>query len=101
FYISTVSIQELIHLHKRGKIKTKWKRVEDILPDIETKLEILPVKKEHLVMYSKLSTSESHNDPNDHVIISQAITEKMTLISSDHKFEDYVKQNLNLIFNCR
>jgi PIN domain nuclease of toxin-antitoxin system len=101
FYVSTISIQEIIHLYKRDKIKTPWKKVEEILPSIETSFEILPVKKEHLVTYSKLSTLESHNDPNDHVIISQAITEKITLISSDQKFEGYVKQKLDFIFNSR
>jgi PIN domain nuclease of toxin-antitoxin system len=101
-YVSTISIQEIIHLYKKkGKIKTTWKSADDILPSIELNFEILPVKKEHLITYSKLSTTEYHNDPNDHVIISQAITEKMVLISSDHKFEEYVKQKLDLIFNSR
>jgi PIN domain nuclease of toxin-antitoxin system len=101
FYVSTVSIQEVIHLYKRNKIKTPWKRAEEIIPSIEAAFEILPVKKEHLATYSKLSTTESHNDPNDHVIISQAITEKITLISSDQKFEGYVVQKLDFIFNSR
>jgi hypothetical protein len=26
FYVSTISIQEIIYLYKRGKIKTKWKK---------------------------------------------------------------------------
>jgi PIN domain nuclease of toxin-antitoxin system len=100
-YVSTVSIQEIIHLYKRNRIETQWEKAEDILPSIEAAFEILPVRKEHLITYSKLSTPEHHNDPNDHVIISQAITEKMVLISSDHKFEGYVKQKLDLIFNSR
>jgi PIN domain nuclease of toxin-antitoxin system len=100
-YVSTISIQEIIHLYKKDKIKNTWKKMEDILPSMELNFEILPVKKEHLLTYSKLSTPESHNDPNDHVIISQAITEKITLISSDHKFEGYVKQKLDFIFNSR
>jgi PIN domain nuclease of toxin-antitoxin system len=98
-YISTISIQEIIHLYKRNKIKTNWKKPEEILPSIDVNFEILPVKKEHLTTYSQLSTSEGHNDPNDHVIISQAITEKITLISSDRKFEGYTKQKLSFIFN--
>jgi PIN domain nuclease of toxin-antitoxin system len=102
FYVSTVSIQEIIYLYKRNKIKTRWKKTEDILPAIDAaNFEILPVKREHLVSYSKLSLGKSHNDPNDHLIISQAITEKITLISSDRQFEHYVKQNLNFIFNSR
>jgi PIN domain nuclease of toxin-antitoxin system len=102
FYVSMVSIQEIIHLYKRNKIVTNWKKAEDILPSIEAlHFEMLPVKREHLVTYSKLSTLEFHNDPNDHIIISQAITERITLISSDHKFEDYTKQKLSFLFNSR
>lgn len=102
FYVSTVSVRELIHLHKRGKIKGRWKKAEDILPSIEAMgYEILPVKREHLVAYSHLDLLINHNDPNDHIIISQAIAERMTLISSDRKFEPYVRQNLKFIFNER
>jgi PIN domain nuclease of toxin-antitoxin system len=102
FYISTVSIQEIIHLYKNNKIKTQWKKAEEILPSIDTvHFESLPVKREHLVTYSKLSTLNEHNDPSDHVIISQAITEGITLISSDQKFEHYTNQKLDFIFNSR
>ena len=100
-YVSTISIQEIIHLYKRNKIKTKWRIPEDILPSIEKNFEILPVKREHLVTYSGLSTPKEHNDPYDHVIISQAITERITLISSDNEFEGYISQKLDFIFNDR
>jgi PIN domain nuclease of toxin-antitoxin system len=92
-------------LHKRGKIKAGWKTPEDILPAMEAMdYEILSVKKEHLITYSKLSTMNAHNDPNDpndHIIISQAITERMILIGSDHQFVNYTKQKLRFIFNDR
>jgi PIN domain nuclease of toxin-antitoxin system len=102
FYISSISIQEIIHLYKKHKIETKWKKVEDILPSIwATNVEMLPVKREHLETYTKLVTVEAHNDPNDHIIISQAITERITLISSDRKFKEYVNQKLEFIFNSR
>ncbi|MDR0558833.1 MAG: type II toxin-antitoxin system VapC family toxin [Prevotellaceae bacterium] len=101
-YVSSVSVQEIIHLYKRNKIRTNWKSPEEIIPDIEAlNFELLPVKREHLVTYSNLSTAQSHNDPNDHVIISQAITERMTLISSDHEFGYYITQKLDFIFNSR
>ena len=102
FYVSTVSLQEIIHLYKNNRLQTGWKRVEEILPSIETiNIEILPVKKEHLMVFASLSTPANHNDPNDQIIISQAIAGKYTLISSDHKFESYTKQRLDFIFNCR
>lgn len=37
--------------------------------------------------------------PSDHIIIAHAITNRMPLISSDHKFKFYTKQGLDLIFN--
>jgi len=101
-YVSTVSLQEIIHLYKRGRIVTNWRRAEEILPSVESaNIEILPVKKEHLAVFASLSIPANHNDPNDQIIISQAIAGKYTLISSDHKFENYTKQRLDFIFNCR
>jgi PIN domain nuclease of toxin-antitoxin system len=92
FYISVISVQEIIHLHKQNKIKSTWKSPEDILPAIKaTGFEFLFLKEEHLSVY----------DPQDHLIISQAITEHITLISSDTKFAFYTTQKLNLLFNSR
>ncbi|MCL1932801.1 MAG: type II toxin-antitoxin system VapC family toxin [Candidatus Azobacteroides sp.] len=101
-YVSTASIQEIIYLYKKDKIKTQWKNPEEILPGIDAvHFELLPIKREHLATYSRLSISKSHNDPVDHIIISQAITERITLISSDQKFEHYTNQKLDFIFNSR
>ena len=47
----------------------------------------------------EINEIEEHNDPSDHVIIAQAITMRLPLISSDHKFPFYVKQGLDLIYN--
>jgi PIN domain nuclease of toxin-antitoxin system len=101
FYVSTVSLQEMIHLHQRGKLYSVVKRAEDILPAVEERFYLLPVKREHLATYAALSPQAEHNDPNDHIIISQAITEKMMLISSDRKFDAYTRQKLSFLFNNR
>ena len=57
------------------------------------------VSKEHLRTFAKLNLVEGHNDPSDRLIISQSLTEKMLLISSDTKFPKYRKQGLDLIVN--
>ena len=99
-FISTISLQEAIHLHHIGKVKGNWKKADDILCSIkELEIEILPVKLEHLLTFAKLTIGNNHNDPNDHLIISQAITEKIPVISSDRQFEQYKKQGLNFIYN--
>lgn len=50
---------------------------------------------------SNLEIAVGHKDPFDHSIISHAITDKYTLISSDSKFREYEKQNLSFIYNKR
>ncbi|MDR0581458.1 MAG: type II toxin-antitoxin system VapC family toxin [Prevotellaceae bacterium] len=103
FYVSTTTVKEIIHLCNSGRIRVnKWKTAADILPAIKgAYFELLPVKEVHLATYATLATPKGHNDPNDHIIISQAITERMVLISSDQKFEQYLNQDLLFIFNGR
>lgn len=43
--------------------------------------------------------AENHRDTTDLLIIAHAITEKLTLISSDRKFPFYREQGLELIYN--
>ena len=49
--------------------------------------------------YSRLTINEAqdHRDPSDHVIIAQAITERLPLLSSDTRFWFYRNQGLELI----
>jgi len=51
--------------------------------------------------YLSLQIDENHKDMNDHLIISQAISDKIPLISSDNKFPFYETQNLKFVFNKR
>jgi PIN domain nuclease of toxin-antitoxin system len=103
FYVSSIAVREMLHLYKAGKIgEYRYKKATDILEAIENVgIEIKPLNKYHLSEYAKIDTAKGHNDPNDHVIISQAIADKITLISSDRKFQEYTKQNLSFIFNKR
>ncbi len=50
-------------------------------------LQILPVKLSHALFIENLPFH--HKDPFDRMLISQAITENMTLVSADAKFADY------------
>ena len=62
-------------------------------------IEFLPLRRDVGYTYSRLILNEAqaHKDPSDHIIISQAITEHLTLLSSDQKFSFYRDQGLNLI----
>ena len=101
-YVSSESIKEFIHLVQNRKIKLpKGQLLSDVFNLIENTLgfHVKYVSKEHLRTLASLELVENHNDPNDRLIISQAITEKMPLISSDTKFPKYVKHGLDLIYN--
>ena len=102
FYVSTEVIKEVIHLHKRGVIKeNRFKTAKDILNAIERAgIEIKPLNEKHLLKYADMIIPvEKHNDPNDHAIIAQAISDKIPIISSDRKFGLYAEQGLEFVFN--
>lgn len=103
-YVSAESVKELIVAYRRKGLGRKiWKTEEDIIKMIKDDLciDILPIREEHIRTYARLSINENqgHFDPSDHIIIAHAITEKMPLISSDHKFDFYIPQGLRYICN--
>ncbi|MCL2042272.1 MAG: type II toxin-antitoxin system VapC family toxin [Bacteroidales bacterium] len=101
-YISSESIKEFVHLVQTERIILKKDfRSFDVFDLIENifGFHVKYVSKEHLRTLADLELVENHNDPNDRLIISQAITEKMPLISSDTKFPKYQKHGLDLIYN--
>jgi PIN domain nuclease of toxin-antitoxin system len=103
FYVSSVAVQELILLHRIGKKKhLLYKSEKDMLDEIErSEIKIVFFNEHHFSKYAKLTIIEGHKDMNDHAIISQAISDKMTLISSDGEFENYTTQGLDFVFNKR
>jgi len=102
--ISAESVKELIVGYRnKGLCSRRWKTELDMVKALEDEcyLTILPVTKEHMQTYARLTLNEAqgHKDPSDHIIIAHAMTERMPLISSDRRFEFYRKQGLDLIFN--
>ena len=103
FYVSSVVVRELIHAYKTQNIEDRdIKSVKALFEVIEAlDIEIVAMNKRHLLQYAKLETVAGHKDPNDHIIIAQAISDKIPIISSDQKFKEYVSQGLDFIFNRR
>ena len=101
-YVSAISIQEIFMLMSDNKLKdSRWKKPADVFNYIEYELysPIKYVQKEHLLIFAEIVPAEGHGDPFDRMIIAQAITERIPLISSDTKFNHYRKQKLDFIFN--
>jgi len=103
FYVSSVAVRELIHTYKTGGIRDiYYKSVKDLFDAMEeSDIEIAPMNKHHLLQYAALETVTGHKDPNDHIIIAQAISDKIPIISSDRMFKQYVGQGLKFIYNRR
>ena len=101
-YISSRCVEELIALQQSDKIEVKhWKSAQDIIAYITNELnfEIKYIAEEHLHTLANLPLLPGHKDPTDRMIIAQAITEKITMISSDTQFPKYVKHGLDLVYN--
>jgi PIN domain nuclease of toxin-antitoxin system len=99
--ISSRSIEEIIYLQRVGKIKVpQWKKVKDIYDNItELGFSVDYFKKEHIMTLGKLETLPDHKDPVDHAVMAHAITNKVTLISSDGAMRFYQDQGLKFVWN--
>jgi PIN domain nuclease of toxin-antitoxin system len=101
-YVSSETLKELILLWESGNFVVKgWKSPEPIIDFIVNEMNygIKPMTEEHLRTLANLPRFEDHKDPFDRAIIAHAITEGITLISSDTKFDRYERYGLDLIFN--
>jgi len=99
-YVSSESVKEFIYLLQDGRIVLKEHlRSLEVFDLIENTLgiNVKYVAKEHLRTLVTLPQIENHRDQNDRLIIAQAITERMPLISSDGKFSKYRKCGLEFI----
>ena len=103
FIISSESIREIILLLKGERFQWKeWKSYADIKASLDKHgIEIRCVAEAHLKTLYRLCPAPRHSDPADLMIIAQAITEGVPLISSDTKFPLYVRQGLNAVLNKR
>ena len=102
-YTSSIAVKELLLLFRIGKFKyPKYKFEKEIMDDIQKlHIEIVFFNQYHLETYTSLQIVDGHKDMNDHAIISQAISDKIPVISSDTKFFDYANQGLKFIHNKR
>lgn len=86
-YISTVSFWEMAIKISLKKLELSTAYKELLVQTIKNGFEILPLTFDHSVKVMNLEFY--HRDPFDRMLISQAITEKLTIISKDKHFENY------------
>ena len=99
-YVSSVVLSEFIYLIQYDRIKLR-KRINptEAAAFIENILgfKIKYVDKSHITTYAELPTYPDHADHNDRLIIAQAMTERIPVISTDTKFPLYTKHGLLLV----
>lgn len=106
FYTSTICVHEIIHLNQIGKLElirnkhiTTISNISLLLDDLGVEVKTITMK--HLETLASLPLYADHRDPNDRLIVAQAISDQIPLISSDRKFSLYVKNGLQFIYNRR
>lgn len=105
-YLSIVSLQELIIAFRTKKLlsniwETEAEMISFVLNDPSVEIDNTDVNVIRTLAALKINEVQEHKDPFDHIIIAQAISHKMTLISTDTKFPFYRRQGLRLIENIK
>jgi len=59
---------------------------------------IIDMQENETITFHELPLKKNHKDPFDRMLIWQAITRNMTMISKDGSFEQYKKDGLKLIW---
>ena len=87
--ITIVNLWEIAIKRSIRKLKLNC-RLNDIQDQLTHKqVDTLPITVKHLMTVETLNFVGKHRDPFDRLIISQAIVEDLTLISSDPHFRNY------------
>ena len=86
-FLSSASLWEITIKQQIGKLKLHFPLLELFEFADRNQIELIPITYEHLLTLSKLP--KHHNDPFDRLIISQAISENLIVISKDKEFKKY------------
>lgn len=86
-FLSIASLWEITIKEQIGKLTLKISLAEMFEFVDRNQIEIISIKYDHLLALSKLPTH--HSDPFDRIIVSQAITEDIILLSKDAVLKKY------------
>lgn len=86
-YVSIVSLWEIAIKSSIGKLEIKNSMEEIAGICLKYKIELLAINPQHLDQIANLP--QIHGDPFDRLIISQAITENLTIVTSDSIIPKY------------
>lgn len=81
-FVSVVSLWEIVVKRRVGKLEADIASITAQMAPA-SKIQLLGITPRHLHTLDSLSFREQHRDPFDHLIIAQAISEGMTLVTQD------------------
>ncbi len=87
-HLSSASLWEISIKYSIGKLELK-KNPSEWLPNVIVQMDLatLPINQQHALTITKLPPH--HKDPFDRMLISQAKSENMPILSPDHVFKIY------------
>ena len=91
FVISPASIWEMAIKVRLGKLHLDGNSLETLTGQlrVQQKIGLLPIKQSQLLYIATLPKVKDHGDPFDLLIIAQALTENLPVLTSDGKFHLY------------
>ncbi len=93
-FVSVVSLWEIVVKHRIGKLEAD---IAAIIAQMSpaSKMQWLSISPRHLQALNELPFRQQHRDPFDHLIISQAISEDMTLVTQDQNARLYPVETMS------
>ena len=92
-FVSVISFWEIAIKLRVGKINVN---LQDLRSDVlNNDFYELQLSANHVL--SLLSLPKYHKDPFDHILISQAKCEKMTIITGDKIFKEYIPETIIIV----
>ena len=91
FVLSPATVWEMAIKVRLGKLNLSGISLDDLTGQLRRKLKIglLPIKQSQLLGIARLPKVKDHGDPFDLLIIAQALTENLPVLTSDSKFHLY------------
>ena len=98
-HVSAISLLEISIKISIGKLTLNGLAVSD-LPELlySRNTELIVLDPFEAAALQKLPTKEDHRDPFDRMLVCQAISRNLTLISKDEKLAQYCQHGLSLIW---
>ena len=101
YYVSVETLREIVILQINKKIELK---LDDVISYLQRfQVCIIDIETDHIKELEKTPmlniAGKTHEDPFDRMLIAQAITNKLTIISADRKFPFYKNCGLKLLTN--